>query len=145
MENYDIKFSLCEKIKKYDEYILSKNSSIYNDDDIKVYTIKNKLKKDVCSICNLKPIWNKKHLNLLLDRINNNINDNSLENLRFLCPNCYSQVRNKYKSKIYVKNENITKCIDCGKKIKFKTNKYENIKYKTFRCKSCLDNKIYSC
>lgn len=39
-----------------------------------------------CKICE----WNGKELSLHLDHINGINNDNRLENLRFLCPNCHS-------------------------------------------------------
>lgn len=35
--------------------------------------------------------WLDKPLSLHLDHINGNNKDNTLENLRFLCPNCHSQ------------------------------------------------------
>lgn len=43
-----------------------------------------------CQICGLSE-WNGKTLSLELDHINGINNDNRLENLRFLCPNCHSQ------------------------------------------------------
>jgi 5-methylcytosine-specific restriction endonuclease McrA len=43
-----------------------------------------------CSECNIQN-WNNKSLSLHLDHINGMSNDNRLENLRFLCPNCHSQ------------------------------------------------------
>ena len=43
----------------------------------------------------MDPIWNKKPLDFILDRKNNNILDNDIENIRFLCPNCYSQIKQK--------------------------------------------------
>lgn len=43
-----------------------------------------------CSICGIYE-WNGKELSLELDHINGNKNDNSLNNLRILCPNCHSQ------------------------------------------------------
>lgn len=43
-----------------------------------------------CDICGMTE-WNNKTLSLELDHINGKNNDNRLENLRFLCPNCHSQ------------------------------------------------------
>jgi hypothetical protein len=37
------------------------------------------------------PNWNNKGLVLQLDHINGVHNDNRVENLRILCPNCHSQ------------------------------------------------------
>ena len=43
-----------------------------------------------CAICGISK-WQGKTLSLELDHINGINNDNRLENLRFLCPNCHSQ------------------------------------------------------
>lgn len=44
-----------------------------------------------CAICGLIPEWNGMHLVLQLDHIDGNHNNNYLENLRLICPNCHSQ------------------------------------------------------
>lgn len=45
----------------------------------------------VCSWCDLGPVWNGLPIIIEIDHISGDWNDNRLENLRFLCPNCHSQ------------------------------------------------------
>lgn len=65
--------------------------------------IKNNLLPYKCEICGISK-WNDKTLSLELDHINGINNDNRLENLRFLCPNCHSQTTT-YGSRNQQKNE----------------------------------------
>jgi 5-methylcytosine-specific restriction endonuclease McrA len=71
--------------------------------------LKNKLLKlnfnYKCDICKNDGAWNNKPISLQLDHINGISNDNRLENLRFLCPNCHSQTNTfsgKNAKKIYL-------------------------------------------
>ena len=64
-----------------------------------------------CVICKLGSIWQNKELVLQLDHINGINNDNRLENLRFLCPNCHSQT-DTFCSKNNKKEEN--RCSECN-------------------------------
>ena len=50
-----------------------------------------------CECCGIAE-WQNKPLVLELDHINGNFNDNSLDNVRLLCPNCHSQTET-FKSK----------------------------------------------
>ena len=51
-----------------------------------------------CEICGLGPVWQGKPMPLVLDHKNGVSNDNRIENLRFVCSNCDSQLPT-YKSK----------------------------------------------
>lgn len=58
---------------------------------IKKYLLRTRLIEYKCAGCGNDGEWNGKELSLQLDHINGINNDNRLENLRFLCPNCHSQ------------------------------------------------------
>lgn len=70
--------------------MLFRNNCKHNRNVLRRYIIKNELISYKCSICGLTT-WNNKTISLELDHINGINNDNRLENLRFLCPNCHSQ------------------------------------------------------
>ena len=46
---------------------------------------------DVCSECGMQSFWNGKYLRLQVDHIDGECYNNSISNLRLLCPNCHSQ------------------------------------------------------
>lgn len=49
---------------------------------------KEKLKERKCELCGQDENWKGKKMSLILDHINGIHNDNRLENLRIVCPNC---------------------------------------------------------
>ncbi len=65
--------------------------STYPRKDIKKRILNQKLIPYECSECRNDGNHNSKSLVLQLDHINGKAEDNRLENLRFLCPNCHSQ------------------------------------------------------
>lgn len=65
---------------------------------IKKSLIKDGIKSDICECCDIGPVWNGKPITLELDHRNGNRMDNTLENLRIICPNCHSQT-DTYKAK----------------------------------------------
>lgn len=74
---------------------------------VKERLIKEKLIEYKCQCCFNPGEHNGLPLVLQLDHINGINNDNRLENLRFLCPNCHAQ-SDTYAAKNIVKKKNIS-------------------------------------
>lgn len=75
---------------KTDEEVFCENSLVSRS------TLKRRIQKDdlieyKCSICGLEGVWFGKPIKLQLDHKNGKNDDNRIENLRYLCPNCHSQ------------------------------------------------------
>ncbi len=90
--------------------ILVINSTYTSTSGIKRKLLKEDKILNKCYTCGQEPIWNGKLLVMVLDHINGINNDNRLENLRLLCPNCNSQQatfagRNKNKWIVVKDNE----------------------------------------
>ena len=68
---------------------------------------------DHCQKCGLGSEWQGEEISLQLDHINGVNNDNRIENLRFLCPNCHSQTTS-FNGK---NKKNRYNCSDCGKEV----------------------------
>lgn len=78
------------KNKELDTSKLLCENSKHSRHVLRGHIIRNKLLPYKCAICGTVE-WQGKTLSLELDHINGVNNDNRLENLRFLCPNCHSQ------------------------------------------------------
>jgi len=75
-----------------------------------------------CDVCGIKE-WRGNKLNLDLDHINGDTFDNTLKNLRFLCPNCHSQTKT-FKGR----NVNSGKKKVSDEKLLFALKKHSNIR-----------------
>jgi len=67
-------------------------NSGYNRSTIRKIVVEDELLPYNCIICGQPPMWNGKPLTLILDHINGNCRDHELKNLRFVCPNCDTQL-----------------------------------------------------
>jgi 5-methylcytosine-specific restriction endonuclease McrA len=84
------KSALVSSIKKVNPDKLFCKNSKHNRSVLRKTIISQKLIPYKCAICGIVE-WQGKTLSLELDHINGENNDNRIENLRFLCPNCHSQ------------------------------------------------------
>lgn len=73
------------------EAVMVKGSN-YGRKNLKKRIIKLELIPYLCAVCGSKPEWNGRPLSLRLDHINGVKDDHRIENLRFVCPNCDSQL-----------------------------------------------------
>jgi 5-methylcytosine-specific restriction endonuclease McrA len=83
------------KEKKLEEILIKDN--FYNTHRLKNRLIKENIFEHKCYKCELKE-WLNKIIPLELEHINGISNDNRLENLTLLCPNCHAQT-NTYRGK----------------------------------------------
>lgn len=121
------------RIKKEINDILVEDST-YSTSRLKERLYKEGLKKKCCELCGQNEEWMGKKMSLILDHINGINNDNRLENLRIVCPNCNATLdthcRGNKKS-----NEKNKKYCECGKEI-FKTS------IKCIKCNSIKQRKV---
>jgi hypothetical protein len=69
------------------------DGSTYSRGNLKKRLLKLGLLQNKCYNCDHLPKWDNKPLVMVLDHINGKNDDNRIENLRLLCPNCNSQTK----------------------------------------------------
>lgn len=110
------------------EDILVENSECFSTYQLKKKLINNNILENKCKICGINE-WHGQKLVLVLDHINGIHNDNRIENLRFLCPNCNS-LTDTFCGKNKVKSEKF--CKECNKKL-------ENTFHNNYCSNECRD------
>jgi len=87
IKNYDRMVNLKIENKKRLEEILVENSN-YSRHALKKRLYDEGILERKCCLCGQDESWNGMKISLILDHINGVHNDNRLENLRIVCPNC---------------------------------------------------------
>lgn len=129
---YKLEISCLKRHKKLPtpriptEDILVENSSYTNTGHLKTRLLRENTLENKCQECGLLGHWNGKTLILQLDHINGVANDNRIENLRILCPNCHTQ------TETYAGKRTKTRCCDCG----------TSVTSKSVRCASCAGKHV---
>lgn len=107
--------------------ILVQNSK-YSTYHLKRRLINSGLIKNQCAKCGLKEEWQGEPISLQLDHINGDHDDNRLENLRILCPNCHSQT-NTYSGRNSHQSKSPNRICKCGRQ----KNKQSDVCHRCFK------------
>jgi len=90
------------------------NGSTYNRHHLKLRLLSEGLKGRECELCGQGELWRGQPMALVLDHINGVPDDNRLENLRMLCPNCAATLSTHCGRKNRRPRERI-ECAVCGR------------------------------
>jgi predicted small secreted protein len=102
--------------KKIDISLILVEKSRYSTSKLKERLYKEGLKERKCEICGQGEEWMFKKMSLILDHINGINDDNRLENLRIVCPNCNATLETHCRGYKKSNKDNKNYC-KCGKEI----------------------------
>jgi len=77
--------------ESFTKEVLCVDGKRWNSHAIKLRLFEYEMKENICEGCKQCPTWNGAELKMQLEHINGNHEDNRIENLKILCPNCHSQ------------------------------------------------------
>lgn len=110
-DNYRLSEFFIKNIKKKLSEILIENST-YNRSSLKKRLYDEGLKERICELCGQGEKWNNMKISLILDHINGINDDNRIENLRIVCPNCNAGLKTHCKGNR--KSKKIKYYCECG-------------------------------
>jgi hypothetical protein len=127
-----------QSIKANMNNILVKNSK-YSRNALKKRLYDEGFKERKCELCGQTEDWQGKKMSLILDHINGINDDNRIENLRIVCPNCNATLEThcrgskfNYENGKRIEHDTFHDLCDCG-----------NIKWKVSKtCQSCKNKKM---
>jgi 5-methylcytosine-specific restriction endonuclease McrA len=99
------KYDIQKLIKTRDMSVYLDNRVPMQSDKLKIRLINEGYLEPKCAICE-RNFWIGESIPLQLDHISGNNDDNSLENLRLICPNCHAQtpqyrLKDEFKGETY--------------------------------------------
>jgi hypothetical protein len=94
------------------------------------------VKQPVCELCGQDENWNGRRMSLILDHVNGVRNDNRLENLRIVCPNCAATLETHCGRKLALPR--LSTCSRCGTEFR---PKYRDHRYCSRECGTRWDRR----
>ena len=103
------------KAKTPEEFF--KDADYKSRKDIKLFILRHHLLEYKCANCGCDGNWQGGTISLELHHINFIHDDNRLENLMFLCPNCHALTETQRREELPAKHRGLYHCEKCGKPI----------------------------